>query len=99
MKLDIPIQLSGWACILENGEICFGETQVECNECEYKKENECAPVMIEIIPTNEWVDRQHSIESINTSHEAYKDALDRLKVDLTDLKKSLENVKMGDKND
>jgi hypothetical protein len=92
MKLEVPYQFSGYACVTEEGDVCFGEDKVECDACPNRKENECSPVMIEIIPTDDWADRQMHVEATNTTHQAYKEALDRLKVDVQDLKKSLENV-------
>lgn len=91
MKIDAPFQLNGYACITEDG-LCFGESEVECNDCQFRAENECSPVVIEIIPTNEWADRQHHLESSKDNHQAFKEALERLKMDVSGLRKSLEHV-------
>ena len=97
MKLEAPITLNGYACILEeDGEICFGESEVECAQCEVKKENECVPVMIEIVPSEEWADRK--LNQIN-SHAAYTEALNSLQTDIEDLKKSLNSVGKVGKNE
>jgi hypothetical protein len=90
MKLEAPVTINGYACILEeDGEICFGESELECQECDFKKENECVPVMIEIVPTDEWADRKTG--QVN-SHTAYTEALNSLQVDIDDLRKSLDEV-------
>lgn len=86
MKFDIPIQINGYACILDDEDFCYGEAELDCKDCEHKVANQCSPIMIELIPTEEWVER---VAGVNDTHKLYTEALGSLKVDLDHLKKSL----------
>jgi len=99
MKIDAPITMNGWACITEDGDVCFGEAESSCDECPDRETNECVPVVVEIIPTNEYADRQLRIDTMNDTHNSYKEALERIKLDVQDLKKSLNNIPKGLKDD
>jgi hypothetical protein len=91
MKLDAPITVNGFACILEDGTLCFGEMEADCSLCDYRKENECVPVMIEVVPAEEWAERKLSRAN---SHAAFQDTLTSLESQFADLKDSLEKIKL-----
>jgi hypothetical protein len=44
MKLDVPLTINGFACIINDGEsICFGGADLECLDCEYKAPTGAVP--------------------------------------------------------
>ena len=89
MKIEVPVTFNGYACILEDGEFCFSDDKEVCLEC---GSEDCTPVMVELVPANEWVDRKMTERNIHTD---YQNALSGLKDQLTNLKAALDGAKNG----